>query len=96
MSELDWKPLANPGKHKPPWCDDCNDYCGPADGPCRCCLAAEVEVLREQVERVRDGVNVVLQRAQGVREFGGRSLDWVSGAEHAAKVITDALDGDNE
>ena len=64
--------------------------------PCRCCLAAEVEVLRAQVERVRDGVNVVLQRAQGVREFGGRSLDWVSGAEHAAKVITDALDGDDE
>jgi len=55
-----------------------------------------VEVLRAQVERVRDGVNVVLQRAQGVREFGGRSLDWVSGAEHAAKVITDALDGDDE
>lgn len=96
MSELDWKPLANPGKHKPPWCDDCNDYCGPADGPCRCCLAAEVEAMREKVERVRDGVNVVLQRAQGVREFGGRSLDWVSGAEHAAKVITDALDGDDE
>jgi len=38
MSELDWKPLANPGKHKPPWCDDCNDYCGPADGPCPVCF----------------------------------------------------------
>ena len=45
MSELDWKP---------PWCDDCNDYCGPADGPCRCCLAAEVEALRAQVQRVRE------------------------------------------
>ena len=55
MSEWDWKPLANPGKHKPPWCDACNgDYCGPADGPCRCCLAAEVEVLRAQVAAVRE------------------------------------------
>ena len=55
MGEWDWKPLANPGKHKPPWCDACNgDYCGPADGPCRCCLAAEVEALRAQVARVRE------------------------------------------
>ncbi len=76
-------------------CLECENLCASGE-PCRCCLAAEVEVLRAQVERVRDGVNVVLQRAQGVREFGGRSLDWVSGAEHAAKVITDALDGDDE
>lgn len=57
---------------------------------------SRMKTAEAQVERVRDGVNVVLQRAQGVREFGGRSLDWVSGAEHAAKVITDALDGDDE
>lgn len=106
MSEQ-WRGLHNQDDHewgwgeRDAWCTTCE---GPrrdrgqcfAKEPCRCCLAAEVEVLRAQVERVRDGVNVVLQRAQGVREFGGRSLDWVSGAEHAAKVITDALDGDDE
>lgn len=100
MSEQ-WQGLHNPNQHKrykdECRCVGCGDYewCA-SEYPCRCCLAAEVEVLRAQVERVRDGVNVVLQRAQGVREFGGRSLDWVSGAEHAAKVITDALDGDDE
>ena len=98
-----WRGLANPERHRVTsipdmaYCVVCGDeVCCWRVEPCRCCLAAEVEVLRAQVERVRDGVNVVLQRAQGVREFGGRSLDWVSGAEHAAKVITDALDGDDE
>ena len=30
-----------------------DEWCAP-DKPCRCCLAAEVEVLRAQVQRVRD------------------------------------------
>jgi hypothetical protein len=34
-------------------CTDCGTDCT-VDRPCRCCLAAEVEALRAQVQRVRD------------------------------------------
>ena len=34
-------------------CLECENRCASGE-PCRCCLAAEVEVLRAQVQRVRD------------------------------------------
>ena len=34
-------------------CLECENLCASGE-PCRCCLAAEVEVLRAQVQRVRD------------------------------------------
>ena len=58
MSEQ-WQGLHNPNQHKrykdECRCVGCGDYewCA-SEYPCRCCLAAEVEVLRAQVQRVRD------------------------------------------
>ena len=58
MSEQ-WQGLHNPNQHKrykdECRCVGCGDYewCA-SEYPCRCCLAAEVETLRAQVQRVRD------------------------------------------
>lgn len=66
MSEF--RGLHNPERHRllsdgTTFCDDsdedvetywgCIEDCYP-DDPCRCCLAAEVEALRAQVQRVRE------------------------------------------
>ena len=58
MSEQ-WQGLHNPNQHKrykdECRCVGCGDYewCA-SEYPCRCCLAAEVEVLRASVQRVRE------------------------------------------
>lgn len=64
MSEQ-WLGLHNPERHEPyagqfagyaeclPVLGGCLAECG-EDDPCRCCLAAEVETLRAQVQAVRD------------------------------------------
>jgi hypothetical protein len=58
-----WQGLHNPEWHfvSPltgeglAWCVTCSTDCILAL-PCRCCLAAEVETLRAQVERVREAL----------------------------------------
>jgi len=68
MSELDWKPLANQSEHEEPWCRFCNDYCSPSDGSCRCCLAAEVEALREERDALKHDYDKSAAQVQRVRE----------------------------
>ena len=58
------------------WCGDCAE-----DQPCRCCLAAEVDALRAQVQAVRD----VADRWGGLEPF--------ENADIAAIGIYRALDG---
>lgn len=73
MSEQ-WQGLHNPQWHETTstsvdwaWCDSCEDSCRPWR-LCRCCLAAEVETLREQV--TSDGVRCA--KCEGVpAEIGG-------------------------
>ena len=72
MSEQ-WQGLHNPNQHKrykdECRCVGCGDYewCA-SEYPCRCCLAAEVEVLREQI--TCDGVRCA--KCEGVpAEIGG-------------------------
>jgi len=72
MSEQ-WQGLHNPNQHKrykdECRCVGCGDYewCA-SEYPCRCCLAAEVETLREQV--TSDGVRCA--KCEGVpAEIGG-------------------------
>ncbi len=75
MSELDWKPLANAGKHDGAWCEECNDMCGPAGGPCRCCLEADLAVQKAATkmlgERVFDAENALAH----VRDIVGSVLN---------------------
>jgi hypothetical protein len=81
MSEQ-WQGLHNPNQHKrykdECRCVGCGDYewCA-SEYPCRCCLAAEVEVLRAQVQRVRDLCDALRRTHQ----------------DYAAMVIEMTLDG---
>ena len=56
MSEP-WMGLHNPERHErnglAAWCSDEEITCSESY-PCRCCLAAEVKALREQIQAVRD------------------------------------------
>jgi len=54
--------------------------------PCRLCLAAEVEALRAQVQRVRDVCNVAVH----VNDHPDVAVGWL---EATASVLR-ALDGD--
>lgn len=57
-------------------CLECENLCASGE-PCRCCLAAEVEVLRAQVQRVRDLCDALRRTHQ----------------DYAAMVIEMTLDG---
>ena len=86
-----WMGLHNPERHEPDMlgaiarcatCGDTGGLCHP-DSPCRCCLAAEVEALRAQVQRVRElhaPVNVpggnVWCEAQCEATADGDSTEW--------------------
>ena len=55
-----WRGLHNPERHfsafgtGTPLCEECGDALCVPSNPCYCCLEAEVEVLRAQVQRVRE------------------------------------------
>jgi hypothetical protein len=58
----EWQGLHNPERHEVVWvtkrhqrirCRECDGYFCYPESPCRCCLAAEVESLRAQVEQYR-------------------------------------------
>lgn len=102
MSEQ-WLGLHNQDDHewgwgeRDAWCTTCE---GPrrdrgqclAKEPCRCCLAAEVEVLRAQVQAVREVSTSRMPATPpgmdtGSYRFGGATL--------MSQVLT-ALDGDDE
>jgi hypothetical protein len=110
MSELDWKPLANQSEHEEPWCRFCNDYCSPSDGSCRCCLAAEVEALREKVKQHEVVFKVQAEALKSTREQVQRVRDvtvpvpgdvydldsYTRGAADALALTNKALDGDGD
>jgi len=72
-------------------CLECENLCASGE-PCRCCLAAEVEVLRAQVQAVREVSTSRMPATPpgmdtGSYRFGGATL--------MSQVLT-ALDGDDE
>lgn len=100
MSE--WYGLHNPKRHTPDvpaWygqtaCWECPDApCSP-EYPCRCCLAAEVEALRAQVQRVRDTVDYFSKGYY--REYDEQGIRIDLDPAHVAGEITRALDGDSD
>ena len=52
----EWRGLHNPERHErngiAAWCSDEDITCS-VEKPCYCCLAAEIEALQAQVQRVR-------------------------------------------
>lgn len=82
-----WMGLHHPERHRVTAIDgyaECN-ICGTGcaiDGACRCCLAAEVEALRAQVQRVRE-----------LRDRFRDHEKWTS-YRNAALLRTRALEGD--
>ncbi len=76
MSEP-WRGLHNPERHfhSPGYGDRCGKcsggYCHP-ETPCRCCLAAEVQLLRAQVQAVREACDE--HNARTV--WGGDGQTW--------------------
>lgn len=66
--------------------------CSP-DSYCRCCLAAEVEVLRAQVQRARRLGGAWETQA---REFSAQGVALDLNRAYAARCLADALDGGDD
>jgi hypothetical protein len=83
-----WRGLHNPERHfsafgtGTPLCEECGDALCVPSNPCRCCLAAEVEALRAQVQRVRE-----------LRDRFRDHEKWAS-YRNVETLLTRALDGD--
>jgi len=73
-------------------CLECENLCASGE-PCRCCLAAEVEVLRAQVQRARQLGGAWETQA---REFSARGVALDLNRAYAARCLADALDGGDE
>ena len=92
MSEQ-WQGLHNPNQHKrykdECRCVGCGDYewCA-SEYPCRCCLAAEVETLRAQVQRVRKACGEERDEGTGYMRDEHRA-----GQNYLREYVLDALDG---
>ena len=91
-----WLGLHNPQWHETTstsvdwaWCDTCRDSCKPWR-PCYCCLAAEVEALRAQVQRVRGVPKRPALTVPRVSPYFDRGWSACLRAVHAA------LDGGDE
>lgn len=67
-----------------------DEWCAP-DAPCRCCLAAEVEALRAQVQRVRE-LPILGKAPQGNTALRGYNDGWNS----CRMATLRALDGDSD
>ncbi|MBK8168450.1 MAG: hypothetical protein IPK64_21075 [bacterium] len=94
-----WRGLHNPERHDEMplgiyGCWHCarngdpHEDCTP-DWPCYCCLAAEVEVLRAQVQRVRE----VKPREKAVYRDEG---EWDDGWNACLDTVLAVLDGDTD
>lgn len=85
-----WMGLHNHDRHfySPGYGDRCGKcwYCSP-ETPCYCCLQAEVEALRAQVQRVRAVADAWEYYAS---ENGNVRTAW------AASSVREALDGDGD
>lgn len=68
-------------------CDECGDAICVRSNPCRCCLAAEVEALRAQVQAVRD------VSAKDTSRPGGLGVYYRLGWNDALRAVTRALNG---
>jgi len=93
-----WRGLHNPDRHRlimpsvsvAVQCS-CGNLCDERY-PCQCCLAAEVEALRAQVQRVRELANAnAVRRAEDGDTYRQGYHDGVS---DTANDILRALDGD--
>ena len=82
-----WMGLHNHDRHfySPGYGDRCGKcwYCSP-ETPCYCCLQAEVEALRAQVQRVRE-----------LRDRFRDHEKWAS-YRNVETLLTRALDGDGD
>lgn len=94
MSETkQWMGLHNHDRHfsafgtGTPLCEECGDALCVPSNPCYCCLEAEVEVLRAQVQRVRAVADAWEYYAS---ENGNVRTAW------AASSVREALDGDGD
>jgi hypothetical protein len=83
-----WRGLHNPERHfsafgtGTPLCEECGDALCVPSNPCYCCLEAEVEALRAQVQRVRE-----------LRDRFRDHEKWAS-YRNVETLLTRALDGD--
>jgi hypothetical protein len=73
-------------------CLECENLCASGE-PCRCCLAAEVEVLRAQVQRARRLGGAWEAQA---REFSAQGVAFDLNRAYAARCLADALDGGDD
>lgn len=97
MAVSEWRGLHNHEQHEYPsdsgaYCRTCAGVLCWRDTPCRCCLAAENEALRAQVQRVRELANAnAVRRAEDGDTYRQGYHDGVS---DTANDILRALDGD--
>lgn len=82
------------------WAGDYRAVCYP-DQPCRCCLAAEVEALREKVKQHEVVFKVQAEALKSTREQMQRVRDAIQVADDLwdadlVRSILRALDGDND
>ena len=111
MSEQ-WRGLHNPERHfsafgtGTPVCDECDDALCVPSNPCYCCLAAEVEALREKVKQHEVVFKVQAEALKSTREQVQRVRAVADAWEYyasengnvrtawAASSVREALDGD--
>ena len=96
MSEWDWKPVANQGKHDGLWCNVCIDLCGPSDQPCQCCSEAESAVLSnhsaESFKQWTDESRVLRGENAKLKELCERYDKVVSFAVRAGNLVPEVRD----
>jgi hypothetical protein len=91
-----WMGLHNHDRHfySPGYGDRCGKcwYCSP-ETPCYCCLQAEVEALRAQVQRVREEVNGDQPIPRASDDLDNVAA-YCAGYVDALRRVRRALDGD--